>query len=339
MFANMPILPVIWFAVIGFAVAMYVILDGFSLGMGILYPFFKGDDRRDLMMGTVLPVWDGNQTWSVLAGAGLWGAFPEVYGTVLPAMYLPLVIMLLALIFRGIAFEFRHKSTRYRHMFDLAFSLGAIIGTFCQGVTLGGIIDGINLVNGQFVGGSFTWFAPLPIFTGIALVFGYALLGAGWLVVKTEGDVQNQAYKAVRPLTVILLIAMAVVSIWTPMHNSAIAARWFSTPNIYYLCIVPILVALTAISIFMNATAASAEKRIFLKIIFLFILGFVGLIISFFPYIVPPSVTLWEAASSPASQRFLIVGYAIILPIVLIYTAYSYYVFRGKVRLENIHHY
>ncbi|MGJ8516902.1 cytochrome d ubiquinol oxidase subunit II [Carnimonas bestiolae] len=338
MFTDMPILPVIWFAVIGFAVAMYIVLDGFSLGIGILFPFSKGDGQRDLMMGSVMPVWDGNQTWMILAGAGLYGAFPVVYATILPALYLPLVLMLLALIFRGIAFEFRGKSQRYRHMFDLAFSGGSIVATFAQGVVLGGIVHGLHVSNDQFAGATFDWLTPFSLFTGVALVFGYASLGAGWLVVKTEGETQNLAYKALRPLTLLLLLAMAIISAWTPLNNGAIAERWFSTPNVYYLSIVPVLVILLAVNIFFDVSARR-EKLIFTKLVMLFMLGLIGLVISFFPYVVPPSVTLWDAASSPSSQRFLIVGYAVILPIVLIYTAYSYYVFRGKVKPGKLHHY
>ncbi|WP_245587963.1 cytochrome d ubiquinol oxidase subunit II [Carnimonas nigrificans] len=338
MFTDMPILPVIWFAVIGFAVAMYIILDGFSLGIGILFPFSKSDSQRDLMMGSVMPVWDGNQTWMILAGAGLYGAFPVVYATILPALYLPLVLMLLALIFRGIAFEFRGKSRKYRHMFDLAFAGGSVVATFAQGVVLGGIVHGLHVSDYQFAGSTFDWLTPFSLFTGIALVFGYASLGAGWLVVKTEGETQNLAYKALRPLTLLLLLAMAIISAWTPLSNSAIAERWFSTPNVYYLSIVPVLVVLLAVNIFFDVTARR-EKLIFTKLVMLFMLGLIGLVISFFPYVVPPSVTLWDAASGPSSQSFLIVGYAVILPIVLIYTAYSYYVFRGKVKPGNLHHY
>ncbi len=338
MFMDMPMLPVVWFGLIGFAVAMYIILDGFSLGIGILFPFVKGDARRDVMMGTAMPVWDGNQTWMILAGAGLYGAFPMVYATILPAMYLPLVLMLLALIFRGIAFEFRAKSTRYRHMFDLAFSLGAIVATFAQGVVLGGIIHGLQVSDRQFAGNTFDWLTPFSLFTGVALICGYALLGAAWLVVKTEGALQRKFYAAVRPLTIVLIVAMAVISIWTPLNNQAIAERWFSTPNIFYLSIVPLLVVVLAFSI-LSGVGKGNEKLIFAKVIGLFMLGLVGLVISFFPYIIPPSITIWEASSSASSQQFLIVGYLVIMPVVLVYTAYSYYVFRGKVRLENLHHY
>lgn len=338
MLADMPILPVIWFLVIGFAVAMYITLDGFSLGIGILFPFARDENQKSLMMGSVMPVWDGNQTWMILAGAGLYGAFPVVYATILPALYLPLILMLLALIFRGIAFEFRGKSERYRHMFDLAFSGGSLVATFAQGVVLGGIVHGLHVSDYQFAGAAFDWLTPFSLFTGVALVLGYASLGAGWIVVKTEGDTQRLGYGCLRPLTLALLVAMAIISAWTPLSNGAIAERWFSTPNVFYLSIVPVLVVLLAVNIFFDI-AARREKLIFAKLVLLFMLGLIGLVISFFPYVVPPSITLWDAASSPSSQRFLIVGYAVILPLVLIYTAYSYHVFRGKVRPGNLHHY
>lgn len=340
MFMDMPVLPIAWFAIIGIAVAMYVILDGFSLGIGILFPFIKGDEHRDVTMGTASPVWDGNQTWMILAGAGLYGAFPMVYATILPAMYLPLVLMLLALIFRGIAFEFRGKSSKYRHMFDMSFSVGSIVATFAQGVVLGGIIHGLQIDSTarQFSGQALDWFTPFSLFTGVALVCGYALLGAAWMVVKTEGSLQRRAYFLVRPLTICVLLAFAVVSVWTPLRNSMIAERWFSAPNVFFLWLIPALALWLGISI-VSGINNRREKSIFAKAIGLFMLGLVGLVVSFFPVIIPPHITIFEAASNPKSQMFLIVGYLVIMPIVLAYTAYSYYVFRGKVRPDNIYHY
>lgn len=340
MFEQMSILPIAWLAIIGLAIAMYVILDGFTLGIGILFPFFKGDSTRDIMMGTASPVWDGNQTWMVLAGAGLYGAFPLVYATVLPAMYLPLVLMLLALIFRGIAFEFRGKSTRYRHMFDMAFSGGAFVATFAQGVVLGGIIHGLNVDLDQrhFAGGVLDWLTPFSIFTGLALICGYSLLGASWMVVKTEGSIQRRAYMAVRPLTILVLLAMAIVAVWTPIRNDQVFERWSTVQGAVTMAVLAIVAIALCLSI-ISGINRRKERSIFAKVVGLFLVGLAGLLISFFPIIIPPHVTIFQAASNEKSQFFLIVGYLVIIPLVLSYTAYSYYVFRGKVRTENLSHY
>ncbi|WP_106475522.1 cytochrome d ubiquinol oxidase subunit II [Phytohalomonas tamaricis] len=331
------ILPVVWFALIGLAIMMYIILDGFSLGIGILFPFVKEGKYRDIMMNTAAPVWDGNQTWMILGGAGLYGAFPLAYATILPAMYLPLILMLLALIFRGIAFEFRFKSNRSRKWFDFAFSGGAIVATFAQGVVLGGIIGGFQVENRQYAGNTFDWFSIFGLFTGIALLVGYALLGAAWLVVKTEGNLQKRFYRIVRPLTLLLILAMLIISIWTPLSNDRIADRWFNFPNIIGLSIVPILVVVLTLSI-IRSIAKRHEKLIFIQVVGLFLLGLIGLVISFFPVLIPPDITIWDASSHRSSQIFLLVGYSILLPIVLAYTAYSYWIFRGKVREGEGYH-
>ena len=340
MFEHMSTLPIAWLAIIGLAIAMYVILDGFTLGIGILFPFFKGSEERDVMMGTASPVWDGNQTWMILAGAGLYGAFPLVYATVLPALYLPLVLMLLALIFRGIAFEFRAKSTRYRHMFDMAFSGGALVATFAEGVVLGGIIHGLNVDLDQrhFAGGVLDWMTPFSVFTGLALVCGYALLGASWMVVKTEGALQRRAYFFVRPLCLLVLLAMAVVAVWTPIHNEQVLERWSTVPGAVMMAVLAIIAIALCLSI-ISGINKRKERSIFVKVIGLFLVGLTGLLVSFFPVIIPPYVTIFQAASSEKSQFFLITGYLVIIPLVLGYTAYSYYVFRGKVRIENLSHY
>nr|WP_276204968.1 cytochrome d ubiquinol oxidase subunit II [Kushneria phosphatilytica] len=330
-------LPLIWYFLIGFAVAMYVVMDGFSLGVGILYPFFKNDAHRDVMMNTTSPVWDGNQTWMILGGAGLYGAFPLAYATFLPALYLPLILMLLSLIFRGIAFEFRFKSTRSRKWFDLAFSGGSIVATFSQGMVLGGIINGLDVENRTFTGGPFDWFSPFALFIGVALIIGYALLGATWLIMKTEGSLQRRCYQLARPLTILMVLCTIIVGIWTPLDNSRVAERWFTFPNILWFSPVPVLVVLLAWSIWDGVTH-SHERRLFLKVLGLFFLGLSGLVISYFPLIIPPNVTLWDAASSRSSQLFLVIGYAVLVPIVLSYTAYSYYVFRGKVREGDGYH-
>ncbi|HSX70985.1 MAG TPA: cytochrome d ubiquinol oxidase subunit II, partial [Pseudomonas sp.] len=227
-------LPLIWAGVIAFGIFMYVVMDGFDLGIGILYPFFRDKDERDAMMNTVAPIWDGNETWLVLGGAGLFAAFPLAYSVVLTALYLPLVIMLIALIFRGVAFEFRFKAKRTRYVWDAAFIGGSIVATFAQGVVLGAFIEGLKVENRQFVGGAFDWLAPFPLFCGAGLVAGYAMLGCAWLLMKTEGKLRHKMYKLMLPLTCVLLLFIAAVSIWTPLAHESIAERWFTLPNLFY---------------------------------------------------------------------------------------------------------
>src|SRR5262245_31992453 len=238
-------LPVIWAALIGTAVVMYVILDGFDLGIGILFPFARTESERDQMMRTVAPFWDGNETWLVLGGGGLLVAFPRAYAVVMPALYLPVIVMLLALVFRGVAFEFRTVS-RSKTWLNVAFSVGSTLAAFAQGVILGGLIQGIHVQNGAFAGHTFDWATPFAFLCGLSLVAGYGLLGATWLTMKTEGPVAERARAQSKILLLAVLVFMAVVSIWTPLADSRIAARWFSLPNFYYLLPVPVVTALVA---------------------------------------------------------------------------------------------
>src|SRR5471030_367628 len=239
-------LPLIWAVIIIFGIMMYVVMDGFDLGIGILFPFIKDDRDRDVMMNTVAPVWDGNETWLVLGGGALFGAFPLAYSVVLSALYLPLILMLIGLIFRGVAFEFRFKAKEHkRHIWDKAFIGGSLTATFFQGVALGAFIDGIPVVNRQFAGGSLDWLTPFTLFCGVALVVAYALLGCTWLIMKTEGELQDAMHKIAKPLLVLFLLVTAAVSLWTPISHSDIATRWFTRPNLYWFLPVPILVLVT----------------------------------------------------------------------------------------------
>lgn len=329
----------IWALIIVFGVMMYVVMDGFDLGVGVLFLLVKDKDERDVMMNTVAPVWDGNETWLVLGGAGLFGAFPLAYAVVLSALYLPLVFMLLGLIFRGVAFEFRFKaSEQRRHLWDKAFVGGSIIATFTQGIVLGAFIDGLPVQNNAYVGGSFDWLRPFPLFCGLALVIAYAQLGCTWLVMKTEGRLQNAMYRYASYLAWLLLIAIAIVSVWTPLSHARISARWFSMPNLLYFMPVPVLVVVSFV-VTLRALAHRATATPFLMTLLIIFLGYSGLGISLWPNIVPPSVTLWEAASPVQSQLFSLIGALFILPFILVYTSWSYYVFRGKVKLgEGYHH-
>jgi len=327
-------LPVAWYAVIGFGVLMYVVLDGFVLGLGALMPFADDEQQRDLMMSTAAPIWDGNETWLVLGGAGLFAAFPKAYAVVLSGLYLPVLLMLIALIFRGVAFEFRFKAERSRRLWGVAFSAGSIFAAFAQGVILGALVEGMPLDQGKYVGGAFDWFSPFSMLTGIALVFGYALLGTTWLVMKTEGRVQRIAFDLTRPLLVAVLAFIALVSAWLPFLRSEVMARWFEGGRFLWLTPIPVLVGVVAVTLWISVRRGH-EVRPFALSLALFVLGFAGLVVGMWPNLVPPDLSIWEAAAPPSSQGFVLAGLAVILPAVLAYTWWSYSVFRGKVTGEQ----
>ena len=331
-------LPLIWAIIIIFGIMMYVVMDGFDLGIGILFPFIKGEKDRDVMMNTVAPVWDGNETWLVLGGAALFGAFPLAYSVVLSAVYLPLILMLMGLIFRGVAFEFRFKARpEKRHIWDKSFIGGSLVATFFQGVALGAFIDGLPVVNRQYAGGGLDWLSPFTVFCGIALIVAYALLGCTWLIMKTEGELQERMHKLGRPLALAVLVLMGIVSLWTPLAHTDIAARWFTLPNLFWFLPVPILVLVTMYGL-LKAIARKAHYTPFLLTLVLIFLGYSGLGISLWPNIIPPSISIWDAAAPPQSQGFMLVGTLFIIPFILGYTFWSYYVFRGKVTHEDGYH-
>ena len=331
-------LSVIWMVLIFFGVMMYVVLDGVDLGSGILFPFVPAEHDRDVMMNTVAPVWDGNETWLVLGGAALMAAFPLVYSVVLSALYLPLVFMLLGLILRGVAFEFRFKSHDHeRHLWDKAFILGSLSASFFQGVALGAYIQGIPVVDRAFAGGPFDWVAPFPLFTGLGVVVAYALLGSTWLILKTEGSLQAAMIRVTRPLLWVLLGFIVAVSVWTPLSQESIARRWFTLPNTIFFSPVPLLVAFFSLRLW-RSLQGEPHAAPFLYVLGLVFLGYTGLGISLWPMVIPPDVTLWDAAAPLQSQGFALVGALGIIPFILMYTAWSYYVFRGKVRAGEGYH-
>ncbi|AGB82917.1 cytochrome d oxidase cyd, subunit II [Serratia sp. FGI94] len=331
-------LPLIWFLIIVFSTMMYVVMDGFDLGIGILFPWVKDSGDRDVMMNTVAPVWDGNETWLVLGGAGLFGAFPLAYSVILDALAIPLTLMLIGLIFRGVAFEFRFKATAdKRHIWDKAFIGGSLLATFCQGIVVGAILNGFPVENRAYAGGPLDWLTPFALFCGLGLVVAYALLGCTWLVMRTAGELQARMYRLATPLLVSLLVILALVSIWTPIAHAEIADRWFSLPNLFWLLPVPILVLLSAWGIW-RGVHNDAHYSPFLLTLLLVFLGLSGLGISIWPLLIPPSISLWEAASPMQSQGFMLVGALFIIPIILVYTFWSYYVFRGKVSHEQGYH-
>jgi cytochrome d ubiquinol oxidase subunit II len=329
-------LPLIWAGVIGLAVAMYVILDGFDLGIGMLFPLAKSEVERDQMMHSIAPFWDGNETWLVLGGTGLLVAFPLAYGIIMPAFYVPVIIMLLALVFRGIAFEFRGLAGK-KAGWNAAFVGGSTLATLCQGVILGGLVQGIKVDNAAFAGGTFEWATPFAVVCAFGVAAGYALLGATWLVMKTEGEVARRARAQAKGLLVTVLAFLALVSIWTPLLVPRIFERWFSMPNILFLWPVPLATAAVGL-IAWRSLAGEGERGPFTAAIVLFLLGYLGLVISSFPYLVPPILTIWQTAAAPTSQAFMLMGTLVLLPMVLGYTAFNYWLFRGKVRADGAYH-
>ncbi|MBB5357097.1 cytochrome d ubiquinol oxidase subunit II [Rhodanobacter sp. ANJX3] len=327
-------LPMIWAGIIGLGVFIYVLLDGFDLGIGLLFPFFNAEGDREIMLNTVAPVWDGNETWMVLGGACLFAAFPVAYGTLLPAVYLPLIAMLCGLIFRGVAFEIRAKAHRTQPLWDLAFMAGSSMASFSQGVILGTLLQGIAIVDGRFAGNPYGWLTPFSLFCGLGLLATYATLGCGWLIMKTEGELQRRIRRMEKPLILFLFGIISMVSLWTVLEQPIVAARWFAKHNFLYFAPVPVLVVACVVGILIS-NAREHEKLPFLLTQAILFLGYSGLLISIFPNIVPPSLTIWVASSPPSSQKFALVGVLIILPIILTYTALSYWVFRGKVRLGD----
>jgi len=327
-------LVLIWIGIIGLGVLIYVILDGFDLGIGILFPFIPDQHERDVMMNTVAPVWDGNETWMVLGGAGLYAAFPLVYSTVLSALYLPITFMVIALIFRGVAFEFRFKAKRTKYLWDYAFIWGSIFASFFQGLILGAYIQGIETTHGIYSGHTWDWLTPFSIFSGLGVVIMYATLGCGWLILKTESNLQSFMYKLMPKLLVTLILIFLGVSLYTPLTHPEIALRWFSLPHLIYFSPVPLLVIMFSILI-LNACKHKNDIKPFIYSLALVFLAFTGFIISLWPNIIPPSVSIWQAAAPESSLKFTLVGALILIPIIIIYTFLSYWVFRDKVRIGD----
>jgi cytochrome bd ubiquinol oxidase subunit II len=328
-------LPLIWYALIIVAVLLYILLDGFDLGVGVLFPFAPSDQCRDRMMNSIAPFWDGNETWLILGGGGLFAAFPLAYAVLMPALYIPVIIMLLGLIFRGVAFEFRFKAAdRTRTVWDYAFHFGSLAAAFMQGMIIGAIVQGVTVEGRRFAGGSFDWLNAYSVMTGVAVVFGYALLGATWLVMKTDEITQVWARKCGAYALGYVGFFLAIVSISMPMMNADIRALWWSMPNIFYLMPIP-AASLVLIILIWRDLQARREVRPFLCSVGLFLTAYIGLGISLWPYAVPFAVTFRQAAAAAPSQSLLLVGTLVLLPIVLGYTAYCYYVFRGKASHES----
>ena len=329
-------LTLVWGGIISFAVFAYVVMDGFDLGIGILFPIFAVGHERDQAMNSIAPVWDGNETWLVLGGGGLLAAFPLAYAVILPATYPLMIAMLLGLVFRGVAFEFRWRDASHRAYWDIAFAGGSFLAALAQGITLGAILQGIRVVDNAYAGGWLDWLSPFTVLTGLSVVCGYALLGATWLVWKTEGSGQAHARRMAFALGIATLIAMVAVSAATPFLAYDYWRRWFSLPGVFLTAQVPLLTLIVTVAFFWSLRRG-AERLPFLMALALFLMGFVGLGVSMYPYLVPRAITLWDAAAPPSSQSFMLVGTAVIFPIIIAYTAWAYWVFRGKVGTHGYH--
>lgn len=320
----------VWAGLIAFAVLTYVILDGFDLGVGILFPLGTDETERAVMMNSVAPVWDGNETWLVLGGGGLFAVFPLAYATIMPALYMPITVMLLALVFRGVAFEYRWRTTNWRRLWDRAFFGGSMIAALCQGLALGALVQGIEIDGRAYGGGWWDWLTPFSALTGLAVATGYALLGATWLVLKTQGALQQAMRRRARMLGAATLLFIGLVSLLTPFQDPVYFQRWFNLPGSLFTLAMPMLVTCVA-WLLLTGLRDGRELQPFLAALGLFVLSFIGIGISFYPMMVPPTLTIWQAAAPEASLAFALVGAAILIPIILAYTAYAYWVFRGKV--------
>jgi cytochrome d ubiquinol oxidase subunit II len=331
-------LPIIWAFIIAFAVFMYVVMDGFDLGLGMLFPLFSEKEERDLVMNSVAPVWDGNETWLVLGGGGLMAAFPLAYAVLMPALYTPMIAMLIGLIFRGVAFEFRWRTqTRGRNRWDVAFAGGSLIAALAQGIALGAILQGVPVEGRSYGGGWWDWLTPFSILTGLSVVVGYSLLGATWLVMKTEGSVRERAYRLSWRYLFATLAAIGAVSLATPFLQNGYAERWFDWPHVMLTAQVPLAVAIVTALLMVNLKNRHDHRPFFLTLL-LFALSYAGLGISMWPYVVPNSITIWDAAAPEKSLSFMLVGVAILVPLILAYTSWAYWVFRGKVQAGSGYH-
>jgi cytochrome d ubiquinol oxidase subunit II len=327
----------IWAVIIAFAVFMYVVMDGFDLGLGMLFPLFPDKEDRDVMMNSVAPVWDGNETWLVLGGGGLMAAFPLAYAIVMPALYTPMIAMLIGLIFRGVAFEFRWRSQSERNRWDIAFAGGSLIAALAQGIALGAILQGIHVEGRHYAGGWWDWLTPFSILTGLSVVAGYSLLGATWLVMKTKGALRERAYHLSWRLLFATLAAIGAVSLATPFLQNGYAERWFAWPRVMLTAQVPLAVAIVTALLIVNLKNRNDRRPFFLTLL-LFGLSYAGLGVSMWPHIVPNSVTIWQAAAPDNSLYFMIFGVAVLVPLILAYTGWAYWVFRGKVEAGSGYH-
>ena len=317
-----------WVFVLALSILLYVLLDGFDLGIGILFGLTRDEAKRRGMMAAVAPVWDGNETWLIVAGVVLWGAFPLVYATLLSAFYLPLLVMLAGLILRGVAFEFRYKTERLRWIWDAGFVGGSFLAAFIQGTMVGALVQGLPVANGHYIGGEFGWVSPFALICGVGLCLGYTLLGACWLVRKSEGELRESAYRLIPYLSIGLFVFLIVVFGYALAENLRVISRWLERP---YLFVFPAIGAVAAIILALSVRTRR-DGLPFYMVSLIFIAAFGTLAISFWPYMIPFSITIAEAAGPHSSLAFMFWGAGLfVFPLMLIYTVITYSVFRGKV--------
>ena len=326
----------IWAGILAFAVFMYVVMDGFDLGIGVMFRAFPVGKERDTAMNSIAPVWDGNETWLVLGGGGLMAAFPLAYSVIMSALYAPLIAMLLGLVFRGVAFEFRWRDPAHRAFWDLAFSGGSLVAALMQGIMLGALLQGVHVDGRAYGGGWWDWLTPFSLLTGASVVIGYSLLGACWLNWKTDGETQQHARRLMRILAPLTLLALLTVSLATPFLGPQYFDRWFSMPRVLFTAQVPLVIAILTWR-FVRSLRRNYELSPFVLTLAVFGLSFVGLGICFYPFLIPNAITLQMAAAPESSQAFMLVGAALLVPLILAYTAWSYWVFRGKVAHDGYH--
>ncbi len=330
-------LTVIWAGIIGFAVFAYVVMDGFDLGIGILFPRFAVGEERDQAMNSIAPVWDGNETWLVLGGGGLFAAFPLAYAVILPATYPLIIAMLLGLVFRGVAFEFRWRDPRHRALWDWAFFAGSLVAALAQGMVLGAMLQGIEVADRAYAGSWWDWLTPYTLLTGLGTVAGYALLGSTWLIWKTEGTCQQRARRMALLAAVATLVLMGAVSLANLALDPDYRERWLALPDLALAAPVPVLTAILAVVLLGDLARRQREARPFFLSLGLFLTGTLGIGITIWPYAVPDALTIWDTAAPERSQVFMLVGVALTLPLILAYTAWAYWIFRGKVGTHGYH--
>ena len=327
----------IWYALIGLAVLIYVVLDGFDLGIGILFPGASDETERDLMMNSIAPVWDGNETWLVLGGGGLFAVFPLAYAVVMPALYAPLILMLLGLLLRGVSFEYRFRTQRGKFLWDAAFFIGSLGATLMQGIMLGAILQGIEVEGRAYAGGWFDWLSPFSLFCAFALMSAYLLLGACWLMIKLPQSLTERYYLIAKRCGFSLVACIVLVSLWLPLSNPQVFERWFSFPNSLLYFVIPGLAMLSIWQLFRGLNAQRGLQA-YLAAIGLFLVSAMGFAVSTFPYLVPFAISYKDAAAPDSSLAFLFAGAVVLLPMIIAYSAYAYWVFRGRLKHGEGYH-
>ncbi|BAU05718.1 cytochrome d ubiquinol oxidase subunit II [Fischerella sp. NIES-3754] len=323
-------LPQVWFGILALFLFLYVMLDGFDLGVGILSLTASTEERRSILMTSLSNIWDANETWLVLMGGGLFGAFPLAYGTILNALYIPILLMVFGLIFRAVAFEFREQAKR-KLFWNFAFGAGSFLAALGQGFALGGVLKGIQVDQaGHFIGTTWDWLSWQTVLVALTLIQGYVLIGSTYLIWKTTGELQDTHYKTAKIAAVTTLIGAILITIGTPIFYDYARERLFHRPLVYLFAVIPLLGVLL-ISLLIRSLFRKEEKVPFIWTILLFFLTFVGLAMVVFPYIIPTQITIYEAAADPSALVFMIIFIGALIPVMLFYNIYQYIVFRGKV--------